>query len=115
MMVYIVVGVLLAVYAGVASTRKGHEKYETGGVMLVAAVFGPFFLAVGCVLAAFAAVLHVVGAAAQRLAPVDRCRWCKNEIDPDCCWCGVGPEDHGVYDNHPFVPMGCDCGRVSKK
>ena len=43
------------------------------------------------------------------------CRWCKKEIDPEICWCGIPPEDHAPYfDNHSFVPIGCDCLRAGK-
>lgn len=40
------------------------------------------------------------------------CPDCKNEIDPDCCWCGNDEKNHGSYDEHGFVPMGCTCGFV---
>lgn len=39
------------------------------------------------------------------------CSGCNQEIDPDCCWCGAPIEDHGWYDNHSAVPMGCNCFR----
>jgi len=46
--------------------------------------------------------------------PVDRCRGCGSEIDPDCCGCGSPLSDHSpVGDGHSFRPMGCDCGRDS--
>lgn len=40
-----------------------------------------------------------------------KCDGCGNEIDPDYCHCGNTPEDHGTYEGHRFVPMGCDCLR----
>ena len=42
---------------------------------------------------------------------VQMCPECGNEIDPDVCWCGVEKKDHD-YEEHNFVPMGCDCGRM---
>jgi len=39
------------------------------------------------------------------------CPRCKNEIDPEVCWCGDPIKGHG-YSEHSPVPMGCDCGRV---
>lgn len=40
------------------------------------------------------------------------CPGCKNELlDPDVCYCGSSKSDHSGYDNHPFVPIGCDCLR----
>jgi hypothetical protein len=41
-----------------------------------------------------------------------KCPECKQEIDPDTCWCGDLYESHTVFDGHYFVPMGCDCFRV---
>lgn len=35
------------------------------------------------------------------------CENCKQEIDPECCWCGS--KEHSYNDNHFFVPMGCVC------
>lgn len=40
------------------------------------------------------------------------CSGCGQEIDPDTCWCGQPKGEHGYYDNHTFVPMGCDCFRA---
>jgi hypothetical protein len=40
-----------------------------------------------------------------------QCPYCKQEIDPEVCWCGDLIKGHG-YDGHSPVPMGCDCGRV---
>lgn len=42
-----------------------------------------------------------------------KCSGCNQEIDPDTCWCGQSI-DHG-YDNHPVVPMGCDCYRDAEQ
>jgi len=39
------------------------------------------------------------------------CPRCKNEIDPEVCWCGDLIKGHR-YSEHSPVPMGCDCGRV---
>jgi hypothetical protein len=41
------------------------------------------------------------------------CPGCKNEIDPDVCGCGDSKENHTGWEGHPFIPMGCDCYRVS--
>lgn len=41
------------------------------------------------------------------------CLRCGNEIDPHVCWCGDERSQHSYYDGHSFVPMGCDCGRVT--
>ena len=38
------------------------------------------------------------------------CDGCEQEIDPDCCWCGGDREGHN-WDNHHFIPMGCECYR----
>ena len=64
----------------------------------------------------------IIGIDAPRAVPVLReeivdkdrsiCPRCKNEIDPDTCWCGDLMKVHGAYDGHLPVPMGCDCGRV---
>jgi hypothetical protein len=49
--------------------------------------------------------------AAERLCgAVPVCPSCHNEIDPDCCHCGVELARHRG-EEHGFVPMGCDCGR----
>lgn len=51
--------------------------------------------------------LPVTGGAVPR----PRCPNCKQEIDPDCCWCGdtiVPGQLHSQ--NHSPVPMGCTCG-----
>lgn len=39
------------------------------------------------------------------------CGGCRREIDPETCGCGSEKRHHGVWDGHPFVPMGCDCYR----
>ena len=43
------------------------------------------------------------------------CPRCKNEIDPESCWCGSGKSGHPYDLGHSFVPMGCDCGRVKRE
>jgi hypothetical protein len=43
--------------------------------------------------------------------PHIRCPHCNEMIDPDTCWCGQPENEHGYYDSHMFVPMGCDCYR----
>jgi len=43
-----------------------------------------------------------------------KCPNCKQEIETDVCWCGMGVNEH-KYDNHSFVPMGCDCLRHDNK
>lgn len=41
------------------------------------------------------------------------CPDCKQEIDPDVCWCGILTDDHDpFYDGHTPVPMGCICGYI---
>lgn len=35
------------------------------------------------------------------------CASCKNEIDPDTCWCGSERDWHDG--SHHYVPMGCTC------
>lgn len=42
----------------------------------------------------------------------DFCPFCKNEIDPDVCWCGDYRHNHS---EHSFVPMGCVCGYYTEK
>jgi hypothetical protein len=37
------------------------------------------------------------------------CPRCKNEIDPETCWCGDWIKDHGTFCGHSPVPMGCHC------
>ena len=37
---------------------------------------------------------------------MDICPRCKNEIDPDVCWCGDTIDNHT---DHSPVPMGCTC------
>ena len=44
-----------------------------------------------------------------------KCLGCGREIDLDFCWCGSHRASHGLSDNHPFIPMGCDCHRVVKR
>lgn len=40
-----------------------------------------------------------------------KCSGCEQAIDPNTCWCGESKTKHGDYDNHGFIPMGCDCNR----
>jgi hypothetical protein len=40
------------------------------------------------------------------------CPGCKQECDPEICWCGTEKATHDDYEEHSFVPMGCYCGRV---
>lgn len=40
-----------------------------------------------------------------------RCDGCGAPIDPSVCWCGATCEDHGPFENHGFVPLGCECHR----
>jgi hypothetical protein len=42
---------------------------------------------------------------------VEKCKGCGEMVEPDICWCGQSI-DHG-YDNHPAIPMGCNCYRDS--
>lgn len=37
------------------------------------------------------------------------CQGCKQEIDPEVCWCGELLKDHGFNSNHSAIPMGCRC------
>ena len=37
------------------------------------------------------------------------CDCCNKEIDKEVCWCGQPVDEHGYYDNHGFIPMGCEC------
>ena len=39
----------------------------------------------------------------------DVCLGCNKEIDEDVCWCGQSTDEHSAYDNHGFIPMGCEC------
>lgn len=41
----------------------------------------------------------------------EKCSHCGEWIDPRTCWCGESKDKHGDYDNHGFVPMGCNCYR----
>ena len=40
------------------------------------------------------------------------CEQCGQEIDPDTCVCGLSKDEHGL-EEHPFIPMGCNCYRSS--
>lgn len=42
---------------------------------------------------------------------METCPGCRNTVDPEVCWCGSPADAHG-FENHSFVPMGCDCGRI---
>lgn len=43
----------------------------------------------------------------------DLCSGCGKEIDESTCWCGDAIDKRGTWhDNHPPVPMGCECYRV---
>lgn len=42
------------------------------------------------------------------------CFGCWNLIDPEVCHCGNYIKDHGWYDGHNGVPMGCTCGYVNQ-
>jgi hypothetical protein len=37
------------------------------------------------------------------------CPHCKEQIDPDWCWCGNHMDHHTQSDNHSPIPMGCTC------
>lgn len=37
------------------------------------------------------------------------CPSCKQEIDPETCWCGGHIDKHTMGDGHAPVPMGCVC------
>lgn len=39
------------------------------------------------------------------------CEDCGCETLPDVCCCGSTLDEHGWGNEHPFVPMGCDCYR----
>lgn len=42
------------------------------------------------------------------------CRSCLADIDPDICGCGEereGHDNHESFNNHGFIPMGCNCLR----
>ena len=41
-----------------------------------------------------------------------RCSGCGNEIDPEWCCCGNSKNSHLGWEEHQFVPMGCDCLRT---
>ena len=42
-----------------------------------------------------------------------KCGGCKEEIDPDVCWCGDLMINHHSGCEHIPTPMGCRCGYVS--
>ncbi len=41
------------------------------------------------------------------------CGGCGREIDPDTCGCGEGKHSNNSDTGHPFVPMGCNCARMT--
>ena len=43
------------------------------------------------------------------------CSSCGREVDEEVCWCGDYMKDHGGYEGHSPVPMGCVCGYASKE
>jgi hypothetical protein len=60
-------------------------------------------------------LVHELGSWAERVLETHvhdlqhpRCPGCGQEINPDLCYCGVGPNDS--HDEHVFTPMGCVCG-----
>lgn len=38
------------------------------------------------------------------------CESCGEEIWVNVCWCGDTIDNHGGYEGHSPVPMGCRCG-----
>lgn len=42
------------------------------------------------------------------------CPGCDEQIDTTVCYCGMPPENHR-FEEHPFVPVGCDCYRAKGK
>lgn len=49
-------------------------------------------------------------AGAHEASQIPVCPRCKNEIDPDVCYCGEYVKQHGYNSGHTPVPMGCTCG-----
>jgi hypothetical protein len=41
------------------------------------------------------------------------CEGCQTAIDPETCGCGSPMKDHGAYEGHMAIPMGCGCYRAS--
>jgi hypothetical protein len=48
------------------------------------------------------------------LTIVKTCPGCKQQFDPDVCWCGTEINSHS-YEEHPFVPYGCECLMSKRK
>lgn len=46
-----------------------------------------------------------------REVDADLCEGCGAEIMPEVCCCGLEQPHDWWADNHPFVPMGCNCMR----
>lgn len=44
----------------------------------------------------------------------DVCSGCNQPILKETCWCGEDKMNHSMFDNHVFIPMGCDCFRDNK-
>ena len=42
-------------------------------------------------------------------ANMEICHGCKEEIDPEMCWCGQLIKYHNGYEGHIIVLMGCIC------
>lgn len=42
---------------------------------------------------------------------IELCDGCGAYVDPSVCWCGATHDQHGLSENHGFVPMGCECHR----
>tara|TARA_R110000824_G_scaffold12226_7_gene53642 strand:- start:57076 stop:57264 length:189 start_codon:yes stop_codon:yes gene_type:complete len=43
-----------------------------------------------------------------------KCPECDQYIDPYTCYCGAAIKDHGYFDNHSGIPIGCICGYATK-
>jgi hypothetical protein len=57
----------------------------------------------------------VIGLNGEIKAVKYHCPGCMEEVDPNCCWCGLDPESHTMLENHGFVAMGCNCHREKKE
>ena len=40
------------------------------------------------------------------------CPYCRAEIDPEVCHCGMLANEHTIDDGHHAVPMGCVCHQL---
>lgn len=40
------------------------------------------------------------------------CPGCGRRTDSEVCWCGEHEKNH--TSDHSFIPMGCQCGRISQ-